>query len=126
MVKFESLQIIRVYQDIEHSKTDYRMLVDRLWPRGISKNSLELDYWAKELAPSDQLRKWYDHQITKFDLFRDKYLTELANPNLSDIISMLTNQTTRNRLLLLTATKDLEHSSAAVLYEFLAPRILNR
>lgn len=125
MAKFESLQIVRVYQDIEHRNTDYRMLVDRLWPRGISKDSLELDYWAKELAPSTELRKWYDHQLVRFDPFRVRYLTELANPDLSDTIEMLTDQTTCNRLVLLTATKDLDHSSASVLYEFLALKLLN-
>lgn len=123
MTKFESLQIVRVYQDIDHNKTDFRMLVDRLWPRGISKNSLKLDYWAKELAPSTELRKWYDHQVDKFDLFRGRYLAELANADLSDTIGMLTKQTACDRLLLLTATKDIEHSSATVLGEFLVDNL---
>lgn len=124
MTNFESLQIARVYQDTDRRNTDFRMLVDRLWPRGISKNSLELDYWAKELAPSTELRKWYDHQVERFDLFRDLYLAELASAGLSDIIGLLAEQTAYDRLLLLTATKDLEHSSAAVLYGFLVPKLL--
>jgi uncharacterized protein YeaO (DUF488 family) len=124
VTKFESLQIVRVYQDIDRHKTDFRMLVDRLWPRGISKNSLKLDYWAKELAPSTELRKWYDHQVDRFDLFRDRYLAELANADLSVTIGILTKQTACDRLLLLTATKDIEHSSATVLGEFLVAKLL--
>jgi uncharacterized protein YeaO (DUF488 family) len=72
------IKIARVYDETSPAK-GYRILVDRLWPRGISKERLKLDRWMKEIAPSDELRKWYSHDIEKWNEFRTKYFTELDN-----------------------------------------------
>ena len=60
----------------------YRVLIDRLWPRGISKDVAKISYWAKSVAPSNELRKWYQHDPAKWDAFRERYFAELdANPD---------------------------------------------
>lgn len=71
-------EILRVY-DLTDEASGYRVLVDRLWPRGLRKESLRLDRWAKEAAPSSDLRKWFSHDEAKFDKFRDLYRSELNN-----------------------------------------------
>ncbi len=72
------IQIKRAYEDA--AKSDgYRVLVDRLWPRGISKEEAHLDAWEKDLAPTSELRKWFNHEPEKFDDFKSKYLEELSN-----------------------------------------------
>ena len=72
------IKIKRIYED--YSKTDgYRILVDRLWPRGISKERAQIDLWAKDIAPSSDLRKWYSHDSDKRQEFQKKYLTELKD-----------------------------------------------
>lgn len=74
------IQIKRIYED--HQTDDgIRILVDRLWPRGISKEKANIHYWAKEIAPSNALRKWYQHDPEKWDEFKRRYYKELkANP----------------------------------------------
>lgn len=67
-----SLQIKRIYEDLSESD-GYRVLVDRLWPRGLSKEAAQLDDWMKEITPSTELRKWFDHDPNKFDEFRMRY-----------------------------------------------------
>jgi uncharacterized protein YeaO (DUF488 family) len=101
------------------SKDDgLRILIDRLWPRGISKTKLTLDAWVKHLAPSNALRKWYKHDPEKFAEFRRRYLAELKSEK--DALDEL-RQTVRGRTVtLLTATKELDLSHATVLRELLA------
>ena len=70
------IKIKRIYDD--YSKTDgYRILIDRLWPRGISKERAKIDLWIKQIAPSNDIRKWYSHNLEKTKEFQKKYLTEL-------------------------------------------------
>src|SRR5438128_3907966 len=73
------IQVRRVYEDPEPDG-GARVLVDRLWPRGIAKERLDLDHWAKEVAPSTELRTWYGHRPERFDEFRRRYLAELKAP----------------------------------------------
>ncbi|WP_347836422.1 DUF488 family protein [Gracilibacillus sp. JCM 18860] len=70
------MQLKRVYEDAE-KKDNFRVLVDRIWPRGVSKQEAKLDLWLKEIGPSKELRKWFGHDPDKFDEFRQKYLKEL-------------------------------------------------
>ena len=96
------------------------MLVDRVWPRGLRKDALRLDDWAKDVAPSSDLRKWYGHDPAKFDEFRQRYLGELAGSAPRAALARLRALAASGRpLTLLTATRDVEHSQAAVLARLL-------
>jgi uncharacterized protein YeaO (DUF488 family) len=97
----------------------YRVLVDRLWPRGIAKEKAHLDEWCKEAAPSTSLRKWYGHDPERFHEFRHRYRAELRSGEGAAAVKHLGELATRHRLTLVTATKELKISGAAVLAEFL-------
>ncbi|MCP9357228.1 DUF488 domain-containing protein [Liquorilactobacillus satsumensis] len=100
--------------------TGYRILVDRLWPRGISKVNAHLDLWFKEIAPSNELRKWYGHEPEKFAEFKQRYLNEIAeNPHKNEFLKIVKEQTKKQDVILLFGAKDLEHNQAAVLAEYL-------
>ena len=106
----------RIYEDA--SKNDgFRVLVDRIWPRGISKEDAKLDEWMKEIAPSTDLRKWFDHKEERFDAFSKKYREELNNH--SDLIEELLSKTKNRRLTLLYSAKDETHNQAVVLKSFI-------
>lgn len=90
-----------------------RLLVDRLWPRGLSKERASWDAWRKDLAPSTELRRWYGHDPKRFAEFRRRYTGELRAPGARAALREIVRQ--RGRITLLTATHDLEHSGAAVL-----------
>lgn len=93
-----------------------RVLVDRLWPRGLTKDQAGLDAWLKELAPSNELRKWYHAHPEQWSKFRERYLRELATEAASAALEelyRLRNQ--RKRLTLLFASKNLDHNNATVL-----------
>ncbi|MCL5874398.1 MAG: DUF488 family protein [Candidatus Thermoplasmatota archaeon] len=82
------ITISRVYNE-QGSKHGYRILVDRLWPRGITKEKLKLDRWFKEIAPSNELRKWYSHDPAKWNEFRTKYFSELdRNPLTAELLDI--------------------------------------
>lgn len=117
-------RIKRVYLPAEESD-GYRVLVDRLWPRGIKKENAKVDLWAKQLAPSTGLRKWFGHIPERFNEFKEKYISELkANP---DAISILDEIRKHDVVTLLYAAKDEEHNNAVVLKNFLAtPQIKGR
>jgi uncharacterized protein YeaO (DUF488 family) len=95
------------------------VLVDRLWPRGLAKNQAALDEWLKTVAPSDELRRWYGHQPDKFPAFRQRYQQELRGTEQSSALDHLRQLTRHGTVTLLTATRDIEHSEAAVLAEML-------
>jgi uncharacterized protein YeaO (DUF488 family) len=114
-----TVRIKRVYDDPE--RTDgVRILVDRLWPRGVSKRALKLDAWVKELAPSNELRRWYRHDPERFAEFRRRYLAELQPHR--DRVAELRAATRGRAVTLLTATRELELSHADVLRDVLAAR----
>ncbi|MEN0658309.1 DUF488 family protein [Caldifermentibacillus hisashii] len=100
-----------------------RILIDRLWPRGLKKEDANIDYWFKEVAPSSELRKWFGHKPERFEEFRLKYLQELRNDEekcqkVDEICQMLDE----NNVILLYGAKDTEKNHAVVLKE----EILNR
>lgn len=97
------------------------MLVDRLWPRGISKERAELDQWCKEIAPSTELRKWYAHDPDRYQEFAQRYRTELDETDRAALLEELKTAAAHGTLTLLTATKQPEISEAQVLKEVLAP-----
>jgi uncharacterized protein YeaO (DUF488 family) len=94
-----------------------RILVDRLWPRGLSKEAAHVDEWVKTVAPSTGLRRWYGHQPAKFAEFRRRYGDELRDPERAEALNHLTEQAKRGTITLLTAARDAGHSQAAVLAE---------
>lgn len=98
----------------------YRLLVDRLWPRGISKVNAQLDDWVKEIGPSTELRKWFNHDPEKYPEFVKKYRAELdANPITPDFIRQVAEQLAKQPVILLFGAKDETHNQAVVLQEYL-------
>ncbi len=112
------MRVRRVY-DGPDASDGARVLVDRLWPRGLRKDAVPLDDWLRDVAPSNDLRKWYGHDPAKFGEFRRRYLQELAGPDARASLGRLRTLAAHGRLTLLTATTDAEHSQAAVLAELL-------
>jgi uncharacterized protein YeaO (DUF488 family) len=97
-----------------------RILVDRMWPRGVSKEEAEIDLWLKEIAPSTKLRQWFGHEPSKWDKFREKYFKELdAN---GDVVEELRASMKKGNLTLVYAAKDEEHNNAVALAEYLAQK----
>ena len=96
---------------------EYRVLVDRLWPRGQSRDAIDRDEWAKDAAPSTELRRWYAHDPARFAEFSRRYRAGLALPPGADVVGELRRLSKSRRLVLLTATRDVAHSAAAVLHE---------
>jgi len=109
----------RVYESA--SRTDgTRVLVDRLWPRGVAKAGAAVDEWLRDLAPSDELRRWFHERPERWPEFRKKYLKELSEPHAQDSLLQLYNLVhKRKRLTLLFASKDESHNNAVVLKELL-------
>jgi uncharacterized protein YeaO (DUF488 family) len=113
--------VVRVYDDPD-AVEGVRVLVDRIWPRGVAKQEARLDRWLKDVAPSTALRRWYGHDPAKFAEFRTRYQAELAEPPASDALRTLRDLAREDRVVLVTATKDVAHSQAAVLAELLTRR----
>jgi len=95
----------------------FRILVDRLWPRGVSKDSARIDWWFKDIAPSTSLRKWFDHDPAKWNEFSDRYLSELRHN--ADAVEQLKEQAHRGPVTLVYGAKDKEHTHALVLKAYL-------
>lgn len=108
----------RVYEAPEPAD-GARVLVDRLWPRGLSKEDARLTEWCKDVAPSTELRRWYGHQGERFDRFAERYRAELAQEDARQALERLRARAGEGPLTLLTATKDASSSHAAVLAEVL-------
>jgi uncharacterized protein YeaO (DUF488 family) len=96
-----------------------RVLVDRLWPRGLSKDRAHVDVWLKEVAPSKELRTWYQHDPAKHAEFVRRYAAELEDGDHAEALAQLGDLARQGPLTLLTATKDLAISQAAALADFL-------
>lgn len=100
--------------------TDYaRVLVDRVWPRGLRKDNAKLDEWCKDVAPSTGLRRWYGHDPQLFAEFARRYRAELDEPDRREALDRLREIARERPLLLLTATKEIDISQAAVLAELI-------
>jgi len=114
--------IVRARRVLEPRSEDdgRRVLVDRLWPRGLSKASADLDEWCKEVAPSSELRRWYSHDPERFEEFRSRYRMELDDPERAKALAHLRELLSDGSLTLLTATAHLEISQASVLAAILS------
>ena len=114
------LKIKRVYESIQ-AEDGMRFLVERLWPRGRKKEDLQMKTWLKDTAPSPELRAWYQHDVVKWQEFKERYRSELkANPGSWKVIleALASGDVT-----LLYSARDTEHNSALVLKEFLEERM---
>lgn len=105
----------RAYDAPNHK--GYRVLVDRLWPRGIKKENLPLDEWLKEVAPSTELRQWFNHEVDKWPEFQIRFRKELK-PHEAQLRSLL-QQAGKQPLVLVFAAKDSEHNNAVVIRDYL-------
>ena len=112
------IQVRRVY-DAPSPDDGARVLVDRLWPRGVSKERAHLDDWCRAIAPSTELREWYAHVPERFPEFAERYEKELQDPDRAAALRDLASRAATGRLTLLTATKDVDISEAAVLARLL-------
>jgi uncharacterized protein YeaO (DUF488 family) len=113
------INLRRVYDDRD---AGYRVLVDRLWPRGITKADAALDEWLQDAAPSTELRRWYGHDGARFGEFARRYRAELRHAPASIAVRHLLELAQTRTVTLLTATRDVEHSGARVLQERLTSR----
>jgi uncharacterized protein YeaO (DUF488 family) len=114
----QAVRVRRVY-DPREADDGYRALVDRIWPRGLTRSAAAIDEWCRDIAPSTELRRWYSHDPELFPGFRDRYLAELDDPvRAAALIRLRTLAETR--LTLLTAARDLAISHARVLGERLS------
>lgn len=112
------IQLKRVYEP-NSRKDGYRVLVDRLWPRGIKKQELVFDEWLKELAPSTALRKEFAHNPAHWKSFVGAYKKELRSPETQELLEKLARQATKRTLTLLYGARDEEHNNAVVLKDMI-------
>lgn len=110
------VRIKRAY-DEPATSDGYRVLIDRLWPRGVAKTDAEIDEWARELAPTTELRRWFGHDPDRFDEFRRRYTAELVTHE--DKLRELRRRARNGRLTLVYGARDEEHNDAVVLAEVL-------
>jgi uncharacterized protein YeaO (DUF488 family) len=109
----------RVYESVARSD-GARVLVDRLWPRGLRKDDVDLQEWLRDLAPSNELRKWFHAQPGHWLIFRKRYMKELARPDaVEDLKKLYALAHKRKRVTLLYASKNEQHNNAVVLKELL-------
>lgn len=113
------IDIKRAYEPAD-AADGYRVLVDRLWPRGLSKEKARLDAWEKDVAPSNELRRWYGHDPEKWDGFRRRYEQELQTPEARAILEDLAGRARHGRVTLVYAARDGAISNAAVLQRLLS------
>lgn len=111
-------EVRRIYDPTDEGVC--RVLVDRLWPRGITKDKAHLDAWLKDVAPSPELRRWYGHNPARFDEFARRYRDELIRSPAADAVERLRELGRERRVTLLTATRDVDRSGARVLRDVLA------
>jgi len=109
----------RIYDEVS-ADDGYRVLIDHVWPRGVSRERAHLDEWARELAPSDSLRRWFDHVPDRFPSFRERYRAELAAR--AERLDTLRARAASGRVTILYAARDREHNNAVVLAELLRER----
>lgn len=111
------IKLVRIYDHDQPS--GYRILVDRVWPRGMSKVKANLDAWDKEIGPSKDLRKWFNHEDDKFSEFRTRYINELDQNNFTpEFIQTVKLRLEKEDVLFLFGAKNKEHNQAVVLKEY--------
>lgn len=115
-----SVRIKRIY-DAPADDDGYRVLVDRIWPRGLAKSEARVDRWLKEIAPSTELRRWFGHDPSRWDEFRGRYRAELEES--AALVNELAEKARSTPLTLLFGARDQQHNQAVVLREWLEERL---
>ena len=115
-----SIQFKRAY-DPPAESDGVRILVDRLWPRGVSKEKAQIDYWIKEVAPSTELRKWFNHDEDKWSEFKRRYARELDSQ--PEAVNRLIQIVEKGNATFIFSAKDEKHNKAIALKEYLAKRV---
>lgn len=118
MVRMHEVKVRRAYDEAAPGD-GARVLVDRIWPRGLSKEKVALDEWCKPVAPSTALRKWYGHEPGRFDEFDRRYRMELQEPERAEALQHLRDLAEHDTLTLITATRHPDNSEAAVLAQLI-------
>jgi uncharacterized protein YeaO (DUF488 family) len=114
------IRIRRVFDAPGKGTDGYRVLVDRLWPRGVTHARAGVDEWLKDVAPSTDLRRWYGHDPLLFEEFARRYKAELREPAAADALARLLDRAHAGTVTLVTATRDVDHSGARVLQSVLS------
>ena len=114
------IRLKRAY-DPPAQRDGLRILVERLWPRGVSKKEVAIDLWLKDVAPSTELRKWYSHDLERWPEFRRRYWAELKQQG--DLLLLLQHRTTEGAVTFVYAAHDEEHNSAVALKEYLEQQL---
>jgi uncharacterized protein YeaO (DUF488 family) len=112
------IKVKRIYESRKPEPGDgKRVLIDRLWPRGLRKDEVVVDEWMKEIAPSNELRKWFGHDPARWEEFKKRYRQELEEKN--ELLEGLRRDALRGTVTILYAAKDVEHNNGVALKEFL-------
>lgn len=117
---------IRRAYDKPGARDGIRILVDGLWPRGVSKADLQISAWEKSIAPSRELRNWYGHEPEKWPEFRKRYRKELKDPSRKEVLDRLIAMAGKGTLTLVFGARDAEHCNAAVIAEEIRAKLKNR
>jgi len=117
-----NIRLQRAYDDPTQDD-GYRVLVDRVWPRGRSKEQLRLDTWARDIGPSAALRKWFGHEPARWATFQERYRAELAEPSRAQTLDALAERARRGRVTLVFGARDAEHNQAQVIAAELQRRL---
>ena len=112
------MRVARIYDPAEPGD-GVRVLADRLWPRGVRKDDPRIDRWVKDVAPSSELRRWYNHDLERYDEFVARYQHELEDPIAANALNELRHLAKTGPLTLLTSAKDVEHGHLVVLKRLL-------
>ena len=115
----EMIRTERVYS--APASGGFRILVDRLWPRGLAKDETRIDLWMKDIAPSNELRKWFGHDPGKWEEFKERFFRELDLR--AELVDQLISKAEESDLIFLYAAKDTEHNNAVALKEYLEARM---
>lgn len=119
MMENKDIGTKRVYEPAD-PRDGFRVLVDRVWPRGMTKEQVQADVWLKDVAPSTALRTWYGHDQSKWEEFKSSYFSELdAHP---EAVAMLLDETAKGRVTLLFSAHDVDHNQVVALREYLLSR----
>ncbi len=116
------VRLRRVYDEAGPDE-GYRVLVDRVWPRGIRRESLGLDEWARDLGPSNELRRWFGHDPARWDEFQRRYRDELASPEQRQLLEALAARAAAGTVTLLFGARDPERNQAQVIAAVLRERL---
>ncbi len=112
--RFQMIHIKRVYdKSLSSDNIGYTILVDRIWPRGLRKDEVEVDLWLKDIAPSTQLRRWFAHDPAKWAAFKQRYFAELKSK--TELVQIILEKAKKGSVCLLYGAKDEEHNEAIVL-----------